>query len=190
MFDKKEFEKALQEARLDEESKKTIELKDRIRVASQKIEKEQNLPAEKERKRVWGMHEADDMENSRDKWQSKSSQPSHHRYKKALKEGLSMKISELKQELKDRGISTAAFFEKIDMAKAYAEAIRDNVFKNASKNINSNERSGTGQRSEQIKDPSYRDVVVQKFDAGTILPGDTVIDITDYVQNAATSGAV
>merc|ERR1712224_1027534 len=49
------------------------------------------------------------------------------RYENALETGRSMKISSLRQALKDRGISTGAFFDKFDLVEAYADVIADDV---------------------------------------------------------------
>ena len=74
-----------------------------------------------------------------------------------------MGVKDLKQELKNRGISTASFFEKSEFIKAYAEAVADK--KGKDKKV-----------EEEPQDPSYRDVVMQKFDRRQ-LAGQSVIEI-------------
>merc|ERR1712166_48134 len=78
----------------------------------------------------------------------------YERYEKAVEEGKSMSISSLKQELKDRRISTSSFFEKFDLVKAYANAIADDTKDKDSKSRNAS------RRSEQSFDPSYRNVIM------------------------------
>ena len=77
-----------------------------------------------------------------------------------------MSSSTLKQELKDRGMyTTGNFFEKSDLVKAYANAIADAV-----------ERKDDKTTTQEF-DPSYRSVIMQKFDRRTLSRGDLVIDI-------------
>lgn len=86
------------------------------------------------------------------------------RYEEALKKANSMKVGDLKKELKNRGISTASFFEKSEFVKAYAEAVADN-------------KTGTGgPRPEEPRDPAFKDVVMQKMARGTLM-GQKVIDV-------------
>ncbi|KAL3938046.1 MAG: hypothetical protein SGARI_001897, partial [Bacillariaceae sp.] len=175
MFDKAEFENALLQARFVE--------------ATSGVEQVGNAEATAKtstnRKTSWGKPRTS-RTKKRDKWSSQAQAasvdteiPREQKYDNAFQEGVAMKISELKQELKDRGVSTAAFFEKVDMAKAYAEAIADNVFKK--KNRSTKNSASSSASSDEVFDPSYRDVNVEPFNAGlTILPGDAVIDITDF----------
>lgn len=79
-----------------------------------------------------------------------------------------MKVGELKKELTDRGVSTKSFFEKSEFVKALAEARVDGVKQTA-------RRGRAQQRDEELFDPSYRDVVMQKFRADPLLG--RVIDI-------------
>ena len=100
--------------------------------------------------------------------QSSSAAPSdtttrEERYQKAFEQAQSMGVKDLKQELKNRGISTASFFEKSEFIKAYAEAVADK--KGKDKKV-----------EEEPQDPSYRDVVMQKFDRRQ-LAGQSVIEI-------------
>jgi anti-sigma28 factor (negative regulator of flagellin synthesis) len=81
-----------------------------------------------------------------------------------------MKVGELKKALQDLGISTKSFFEKTEFVKAYAEAMVDGPPK---------KKAGTGGGGQQTKeeyDPSYRDVVMQKFDPRQLL-SNRIIDI-------------
>jgi len=91
------------------------------------------------------------------------------RYENALEKGRSMKISSLRQELKDRGISTGAFFDKFDLVEAYANVIADDVKANNFKESNAGNQ----------KDPSYRDVTMHTFDPRAFTAGDIIIDITE-----------
>ena len=79
-----------------------------------------------------------------------------------------MRVSELKQKLKEMGVNTKSFFEKTEFVRAYAEAVVDGV-------------SGSKSAArEEDYDPEYRDVVMQKFDPNTqqrYLLGGTIIDI-------------
>lgn len=68
-----------------------------------------------------------------------------------------MKVGELKKELTDLGISTKSFFEKTEFVNALAEARVDGVKKARSRAGRSRQESAGG------NDPSYRDVVMQKF---------------------------
>ena len=94
-------------------------------------------------------------------------------YEAALEEGKSMTLSNLKKELKERGISTSSFFEKSDLIKAYANAIADGV----------GVKTSTNNDSEESYDPSYRDVTTVVFDPTNLLTGrEMIIDITDSMN--------
>lgn len=92
------------------------------------------------------------------------------RYEIALDEGKSMRSASLRQELKGRGISTDAFFDKSDLVEAYANAVAYNLRSNDMRKE---------QRATSTFDPSYRDVIVHAFDPRVIMTGDTIIDITN-----------
>lgn len=96
------------------------------------------------------------------------------RFKFALEEGRNMEISRLKQELRDRGITTGSFFEKADLLEAYANAVADDFRTNASTGNNADSMWG-----EQGFDPSYRNVIVHPFDPRTLSARDIVIDIME-----------
>lgn len=64
-----------------------------------------------------------------------------------------MSVADMKQELLSRGISTKSFFEKSEFVRALAEARVDGV--NA---------KGSSSQPDEPFDPSYKDVVVRKFD--------------------------
>jgi len=99
------------------------------------------------------------------------------RYENAFDEGRSMRVSRLKQELKDRGISSDSFFEKSELAKAYANSIVDGIKTKDSKGHN------TSRHSEQNSfDPSYRKVMMHAFDPSTLMARDIVIDITENFE--------
>jgi hypothetical protein len=121
-----------------------------------------------------------DHASSKDKSSSSSSSSTtsntrQQRYDLALEEGAAMKISSLKSELKDRGISTASFFEKSDLINAYANAIVDNINsdKRSTKSTNTN-RSGNNNSF----DSSYRTVIMHSLDPSSFLSGEVIIDIT------------
>ena len=78
----------------------------------------------------------------------------------------SMKVGELKKELKARGISTRSFFEKSEFEHAYAEAVVDG------------KKADPGDVEEEY-DPSYRDVTMRKINGRDemALAGRKVIDI-------------
>ena len=98
------------------------------------------------------------------------------KYKDALEEGRSMKTSALRQELKDRGISTDAFFDKSDLLESYANAVAYDL------DISNSKTRDTKRQNEQSKttsDPSYRDVIVHAFDPRALMAGDVIIDITE-----------
>jgi predicted HTH domain antitoxin len=183
LFDKAEIEKALRKERDNQEKEGVESIKDRINLGADSTSTKQT-----EKHTGWGGPRPE-RATKRDKWapQASTTNTGNAKYDNAFQEGLNMKISELKQELRDRGISTSAFFEKVDMAKAYAQAIVDNIFKkrNGEGSKATGTRDQTGSYRSESYDPSYRDVTVERFNAGlTILPGDTVIDITDVVKGA------
>lgn len=85
----------------------------------------------------------------------------------------SKKVGELKKELQDMGISTKSFFEKSEFVQAYAEAMVDGPPKSRA---GSSRRQASPQQEEKY-DPSYRDVVMQKFDP-RLLGRSPIIDVT------------
>lgn len=82
------------------------------------------------------------------------------RIKEEMEKASRMKVSDLKKELENRGVSTKSFFEKPEFVKAYAEAVVDGV---ASNTFGRTGRNGAAGNEEKF-DPTYRDVVMQKFD--------------------------
>ena len=124
-----------------------------------------------------------DYASSKDKSSSSSSSSSsstssnnrQQRYDLALEEGAAMKLSSLKSELKNRGISTASFFEKSDLINAYADAVADSINSNkrSTKSTNTNRSSNNNSF-----DPSYRTVSCISFDPSSFLPSEVIIDIT------------
>jgi len=71
-----------------------------------------------------------------------------------------MKIGELKKELEALGISTTTFFEKSEFVRALAEARVDGV---QGRSGSSKGTSSTKKKADEVYDPTYRDVVMQKF---------------------------
>jgi predicted HTH domain antitoxin len=131
MFDKAQFEKALLEARLQLATIGADEIKEQINLGN----KPSTDRSDTERKNARGKPRTE-RTMKREKGSSngqesdtKEKETRQQKFDNAFQEGIAMKISELKQELKDRGISTSSFFEKVDMAKAYAESIADNILK-------------------------------------------------------------
>jgi hypothetical protein len=111
--------------------------------------------------------------NERDTTSTKSSTKAssstrESRYQEAFAKAQAMKVAELRSALQEMGVSTKSFFEKSEFVKAYADAVADG--KTA---------SGTGSRREEPYDPSYRDVVMQKFNGRDprLLEGGKVIDV-------------
>jgi hypothetical protein len=93
------------------------------------------------------------------------------RLKAETEKAKSMRVSELKQKLKDMGVDTKSFFEKTEFVRAYAEAVVDGV---------NGAGSGSKAPKQEEYDPEYRDVVMQKFDPQSqqrYLLGGTIIDI-------------
>jgi hypothetical protein len=70
---------------------------------------------------------------------STDSRPRDERLKEEISNCEKMKNSELKQELTERGVSTAAFFEKSEFVEALAAARVDGVSKKGGQSKNSNE---------------------------------------------------
>lgn len=70
-----------------------------------------------------------------------------------------VKVGELKKELESYGISTKSFFEKSEFVRAVAEVRVDGPKKSA------NGATSGGRVEEEPRDPSYRDVIVTKFNA-------------------------
>lgn len=89
-----------------------------------------------------------------------------NRIAEEMRKAQSMKVGDLKKELKARGVATKSFFEKSEFVRAYAEAVVDGVQK------------GPNGAVEGDYDPSYRDVVMRKMDRRDprLLQG-TVIDV-------------
>lgn len=185
LFDKAEFEKTLREERIHQELKEAETIRDRINVGAETSSSKTSSGFRKNRN-MW----------SKTAPESPMEDPQERKYKNALQKGIAMKLSELKQELKDRGISTSAFFEKVDMAKAYAQAIADNVLTKKHTSTKEEEvyrgsRVHSNARRDDSFDPSFRDVILEPFNAAmTLNPGETVIDITDFVNGAAAQGNI
>mmetsp|Transcript_7546 Transcript_7546/g.16068 ORF Transcript_7546/g.16068 Transcript_7546/m.16068 type:complete len:253 (-) Transcript_7546:124-882(-) len=87
----------------------------------------------------------------------------------------SMKVGDLRKKLNELGISTKSFFEKSEFVRALAEATVDGVKK--SDTTAGTSSNGGGGREEEERDPSYRDVVMQKFNPRALGVGGSVIDV-------------
>ena len=98
-----------------------------------------------------------------------SSTSREERYQEAFEKAKTMKVGELKKELTARGIATASFFEKTEFVKAYAEAVADNKQGGGGGSSSSRAR-------DEPRDPSYRDVNMQKINKGSMM-GQKVIDV-------------
>merc|ERR1712107_677442 len=218
MFDRKEFEKALKEARL--EKLREINMSKSVTNETDRNDSSGNKEVKDE---VLDSHYADPMKgrkvtktsakekNWSSRWKSvastakdvleshmnskKKSSPSssshrsssteeksmpktaktytsdsrEQRYKLALEEGETMKLSDLKKELTDRGISTTSFFEKSDLIDAYACAIADNIKQTGS--------STKKKKEEKQSFSTKRKDIDNSFDPRMIVPGDVIIDI-------------
>jgi len=215
MFDKKEFENALKEARVKNGLEKEVttmnskEKKKKNGVRGSSKTKREKLSSKWKNVASATKQALDNLKEnpfpgstSTEKTESPATKSSpsttttssssndestsrEERYKLALEEGASMKLSNLKKELQDRGISTNSFFEKSDLVKAYANAIADNSepkAKNSTKNKNTGSRHGGSNNERERFDPYYKDVIMHPFDPSSILPGDVVIDITETVR--------
>ena len=76
-----------------------------------------------------------------------------------------MKIKDLKEELESYGISAKSYFEKSAFIKAVAEARVDGVAKvNTKTTTTTSSFGGRSRNNDNGWDPSYKDVVVQRFD--------------------------
>lgn len=149
LFEKREFVDALKKARA--EGKTAVNGTASAKASSSSTSSKTN---------------GDSSSESSSKSSSDSSETRDERYKEALEKAKKMKVGELKKELQGRGISTKSFFEKTEFVKAYAEAVADNK----------SGKGGPGPRPEEPRDPSYKDVVMQKMSQGAMM-GQSVIDI-------------
>mmetsp|Transcript_2169 Transcript_2169/g.4666 ORF Transcript_2169/g.4666 Transcript_2169/m.4666 type:complete len:260 (+) Transcript_2169:156-935(+) len=89
----------------------------------------------------------------------------------------SMKVGELKKELDSYGISTKSFFEKSEFVRAVAEARVDGVSKTDGGGSGRSSGGAKNAAREEPRDPSYRDVVVTKFQGGKGMLTGKVIDV-------------
>lgn len=88
------------------------------------------------------------------------------KYQAALQESYNMKVEDLQNELNSRGISTKYCMIFRDFCIEYAKAIAENrekVAKEASSDSDDSDNSVFGE-DEDDYDPTYRDVVMQKYD--------------------------
>jgi len=97
------------------------------------------------------------------------------RIKEEMNKLKDMKVGDLRKELQSLGISTKSFFEKYEFIRALAEARVDGVKKGAGGS--SGARGGRAVEEDEPYDPSYRDVVMQKFNADPRLLQGQLIDI-------------
>jgi len=183
MFDKKEFEEALKEARVknglgkDAATMNSKEKNNKNDILGNKTKRELSSKwksvASATKKALDNLKENPFHANTSKTSSSPSdkSNSREERYNLALEEGAKMKLSILKKELENRGISTKSFFEKSDLVEAYANSIADN------KTSTSRHRGSSKER--ESFDPSYKDVIMHNFDPASILAGDIVIDITE-----------
>jgi hypothetical protein len=167
-------------------------------------------PAINKEKKVWGKRRNKD---DRDTWSNsgvedppvstnhdtkKKSPPAtetrQELFDRAMDMAKKMKVPDLKQELKDRGVEIKAFFDKSDFVKAFADAIADNLPKRTKQPSGSgttndgNNKSGSKtyqRRREEVYDASYRDVSMKVLPPGTAVVEPGVVDITDlfYERN-------
>jgi len=97
---------------------------------------------------------------------SSSSQNRDEKLAKEMETINKMKVGDIKKELQGMGVSTKSFFEKSEFVRALAEARVDGVKKGGSSSV-----------QEEEYDPSYRDVVMQKFNARDPRELRSIIDI-------------
>lgn len=100
---------------------------------------------------------------------SSSTKSRDERLAEEIKKANKMRVKELKEHLQELGVNHRVFLEKQDFVRAYAEAIVDGV---------ETPKRGSRRNDEQVYDPSFRDVSMQKFDdrEQQLLQG-TVIDV-------------
>ena len=111
-----------------------------------------------------------DVVNKDSKSSSTSSSSSSTREKRLeveIAKCQSMKIGELKKELETLGIATNTFFEKSEFVRALAEARVDGVQRktvvDGGASGGSSKSVGGKKKTEEMYDPSYRDVIMQKL---------------------------
>jgi hypothetical protein len=93
------------------------------------------------------------------------------RLQQEIEKANKMKIGELRDKLKELGISSKSFFEKTEFVKAYAEAVVDGVKQKTT-------TTSKSKAEDEKYDPSYRDVIMKKMDRkDQLLLQGTVIDI-------------
>lgn len=205
LFDKREFENALAEAR-KHEVVTTNDVNAKTKVEKKKpkwVKKRRNNDVNKK------LNKEDDNDfrakatterKSSTKTQSETvDTPTTRqgRYDEAMKVGKDMKVSQLKEQLKLRKVSTKGLFDKEEFVKAYANAIADKIpiSKATSTTTDANkdqqtttnkagkgfwENFGKSKKTKRVEDPydaSYRDVYPVAFDPLTMV-GETVLDIT------------
>lgn len=181
LFERNEFERLLKKARLDrngnseESPSQDDDRKSKREKWSKKVEDIASAAKDAIHSKAKNFStETKEKDAQEEESQTASKEDTRQdRYDKAVKDGKKMKLSELKKELKGRGISSSSFFEKEELVKAYATAIADFV---------QAKTSGTKSNSkvEEDHDPSYRDVVTRIFDSTTIMFGkDIIIDVTE-----------
>ena len=79
------------------------------------------------------------------------------RIKEEMEKCVKLKVGELKKELENAGVSTKSYFEKSEFVRAVSELRVDGPPKKPDGSRSS------GKVEEEPRDPSYRDVVVTKF---------------------------
>ena len=79
------------------------------------------------------------------------------RIKEEMEKCVKLKVGELKKELENAGVSTKSYFEKSEFVRAVSELRVDGPPKKPDGSRSS------GRVEEEPRDPSYRDVVVTKF---------------------------
>jgi hypothetical protein len=171
MLEKSDFINSLKKARADGlkpmEPNETLDKETKDETGSKPVDGEQ-----KEVETIASDQKEVDSSNSR-----------AERYQKAFDEGKAMKVKDLKEALNSRGISTTTMLEKTEFVKAYADAMADNTAKVESSSSSSSTGPATSsaktakqKKTEEPMDPSYRDVVTQKFDRQRLM-GQSVIDV-------------
>lgn len=99
------------------------------------------------------------------------------RIAKEMEKCSKMKVGELKKELESYGVSTKSFFEKSEFVRAVAEARVDGPPKSSSSGSSNGAGGSSGRVKEEPRDPSFRDVIVTKFNGNKALLEGKIIDV-------------
>eukprot|EP00536_Pseudo-nitzschia_multiseries_P003883 jgi/Psemu1/284710/fgenesh1_pg.62_\ len=160
-FEKRQFEEALIEARRHYES--TInDVMSSNRPKKKKVQTRRKTEHYEE-------YEVGARQRQHQKQQQRA-EPSYSdpavrmKYQAALQESYNMKVEDLQHELNSRGISTKYCMIFKDFCIEYAKAIAENREKVVSEDEDEDDETSIFGDDDGDYDPSYRDVVMQKYD--------------------------